>query len=166
MPLAAFGSTVYTFSEDVANRGTVGFTYTAPHYLTTSTNHVSDAFLSSCDTSGMPGWRCTGAYLTQSNNLGAPLVSVTLALVYAADPTDAFSTDSVFDSFPGASLTADGTYSGFLSGATFSVHDPPTEPATAPEPSTQSLLAVTGLLLWMGLGRSKSCWPFIKKWEK
>src|SRR3954469_19401612 len=38
MPLVAFGSTVYTFSEPVANRGTVGFTYTAPDYLTTATN--------------------------------------------------------------------------------------------------------------------------------
>jgi hypothetical protein len=118
MPLAAFGSTVYTFSENVANRGTVGFTYTAPSYLTTSANYISDFSLTSCDTSGMPGWRCTGAYLTQLSLAGTPSVSVTLALVYTSDPYDAFSTDSVYDSFPGAVLTADGTYAGFLNGAT------------------------------------------------
>jgi hypothetical protein len=151
MPFAAFGSTVYTFSENVANRGTVGFTYTAPSYLTTATNYVSDFYLSSCDTSGMPGWRCTGAYLTQRTIGGAPSVSVTLALVYTADPADAFSTDSVFDSFPGASLTVDGTYTGFLNGATFAVYDPPEGAATAPEPKTWGLLALAGMLLWTRL---------------
>jgi hypothetical protein len=148
---------VYTFSENVANRGTIGFTYTVPSYLTASANYVSDFHLSSCDTSGMPGWRCTGAYLTEFTTMGAPSVTVTLALVYASDPYDAFSTESVYDSFPGASLTANGAYAGFLNGATFTVQDPSENAATAPEPGTWGLLALAVAMLWARFRRNGIC---------
>ncbi|MFL6463405.1 MAG: hypothetical protein ACJ73N_03220 [Bryobacteraceae bacterium] len=156
MPLAAFGSAIYSFSEPVANRGTVGFTYTAPEYLTESRNYIPVWLFTSCDTSGMQGWVCEGAWLSQTNFLGNPGVQVSLNLRYAAGiPGDAFNTDEINASFSPAQLDQDGVYHAFLNpGATFTVHDPPTPEAfpgsgdaVAPEPGTGRMLAGAGLVL-------------------
>ena len=155
VPLAAFGSTVYTFSENVANLGTVGFTYTAPDYLTQSTNYVNSWRFTSCDTSAMPGWICTDAYLKQTSAdiTGNPNVQVSLSLVYLPNPNDAFSTDEINEGFPGANLITDGTYQAFLSDATLTVHDPP-DPAI-PEPRTWGLMGLAGTILILLGARSR-----------
>jgi hypothetical protein len=164
MPLATFGSAVYSFSEPVANRGTVGFTYTAPDYLPESRHYISVWLLTSCDTSGMQGWVCEGAWLSPTNFLGTPGVQVSLTLRYAAGiPGDAFNTDEINESFSPARLDQEGVYHAFLNpGATFTVHDPPAPEAVpgsgeaaAPEPGTGGVLAGAGLVLMLlGLCRS------------
>jgi hypothetical protein len=156
MPLAAFGSAVYSFSELIANRGTVGFTYTAPDYLTESSNYIPAGLLTSCDTSGMQGWVCESVWLNQTNYLETPGVQVSLTLRYAAGlPGDAFNTDEINESFSPARLDQEGVYHTFLNpGATFAIYDPPapdTLPgvgeAVAPEPGTWGMFAGAGLVL-------------------
>ena len=144
LPLAAFGSTVYTFSERIP-QGTVGFTYTAHNYLGESSSWISPWYFTACDNSGVPGWICTGATLQQGYVNGLPDVQVWLTVAYLAAAGDAFSTDEVHESFPGGTLMSDGTWSAFLNDATFTVHDPLDAPAAVPEPSSWELLILGGV---------------------
>jgi hypothetical protein len=148
MPLAVFGSTVYTFSEQTA-RGTVGFTYTTPDYLSEPSVWISPWRYTACNISALPGWVCNDAILRESTLLnGQSTVSVVFNLIDLR--TTGFGvTDQINESFPGATLTSDGTWSAFLSNANFTVHDPPDVVTANPEPSTWTLLtlgAVPGLL--------------------
>jgi hypothetical protein len=156
MPAMALGSTVYSFSEPVANRGTVGFTYTAPDYLTESRNYISAEMFTNCDTSGIQGWVCDSAWLNGTNYSGTPSVQVVLNLRYAAGlPGDAFNTDEINESFLFARLDQDGGYQSFLNpGATFTIVSSPApkpsdslDSAAAPEPGTSGMLAEAGIML-------------------
>jgi hypothetical protein len=150
LPLAAFGSTVYTFSEQTA-RGPVGFTYTAPDYLSASSVWISPWSFTACDISALPGWSCHNAILREYM-LPNGQSTVAVALNLSDLSTTGFgTTDQINESFPGATLTSDGTWSAFLSNATFTVHDPPDAIAANPEPGTWALLTlgtISGLLVF------------------
>ncbi len=148
LPLTAFGSTVYTFSEPTAG-GTLGFTYTAPDYLNEPSVWISPWSFTACDTADLQSWNCSSAILRESTlPNGQSTVSVTFNLVDRS-ATGFGTTDQINESFTGATLTNDGTWSAFLSNATFTVHDPPDAITASPEPATWGLLtlgAIPGLL--------------------
>ena len=54
LPLAVHASVVYSFSEAFP-RGTIGFTYNSPDYLTGSVIRIPGDQFSSCDTSFLTG---------------------------------------------------------------------------------------------------------------
>lgn len=158
MPVIAPGSTIYSFSEPVASRGTVGFTYTAPEYLAESRNYIPAAMFTNCDTSGMQGWVCDSAWLNGNSYSGISGVQITLNLRYAAGlPDDAFNTDEINVFFSPASLDQDGAYQSFLDpGATFTVVSSlapkPSDgsgAAAVPEPCSSGMLAEAGIVLIM-----------------
>ena len=148
LPLAAFSSTVYTFSEPTPV-GTFGFTYTAPDYLNASSVWISPWSFTACDTAGLSNWSCSSAILRESTlPNGQGVVSVILNLVDRSS-TGFGATDQINESFPGATLKTDGAWTAFLSNATFTVHDPPNAIDANPEPATWGLLtlgAISGLL--------------------
>jgi hypothetical protein len=141
LPLTAFSSTVYTFSRPTA-RGIIGFTYTAPDYISSGSFRISPWSYTPCNISALSGWICGDAILRESTlPNGQSTVTVVFNLM---DPTTTGfgSTDQIIESFPGATLGSDGTWSAFLSSATFIVHDPPDAIAANPEPGTWGLLAL------------------------
>ena len=148
LPLAAFSSTVYTFSEPTV-RGTIGFTYTVPDYLKESPVLISPWSFTACDTADLLNWSCSNAILREFTlPNGQSTVSVVFNLVDRT-ATGFGATDQINESFPGATLTTDGTWNAFLSNATLTVHDPPDAIAANPEPATWGLLtlgAISGLL--------------------
>jgi hypothetical protein len=158
LPTLAGASVIYRFSEPVGD-ASVGFTYTSSDYLTAASTLIPAGQFTRCDNSGMPAWNCTSARLNQMENNGPRSVEVYLTMTYAANPADAFSTDQLFDSFGGATLTATGTYRGHLNNAaTFTVQEArPSETAANPEPSTWALLlGGLGFVGWQFRRRRRS----------
>ena len=145
MPLAAFSSTVYTFSfpRTSPTLTTGGFTYISADYVRTSSITLGTQDFASCDLSGFtPDFICANAILTQLPG-SVRVDALFLDTLFPNDPSGRVLAEAYFN---GASLQSDGTYHATaLSQDPLSTFTIQTTPTAAPEPSTWILFG-TGLL--------------------